>query len=43
MDQLGFRVEIYDDRQGFNTWDANTYAQQRTVVDYARIARAPAR
>jgi xanthine dehydrogenase accessory factor len=39
MDQLGFRVEIYDDRQGLNTWDANTYAQQRTVVDYARITQ----
>ncbi len=37
MDQLGFRVEIYDDRQGLNTWDANTYAQQRTLVEYAYI------
>jgi xanthine dehydrogenase accessory factor len=37
MDQLGFRVEIYDDRQGLNTWDANIYAQRCTVVDYARI------
>jgi xanthine dehydrogenase accessory factor len=37
MDQLGFRVEIYDDRQGLNTWDANTFAQQRTLVNYERI------
>ena len=37
MDQLGFRVEIYDDRQGLNTWDANIFAQQRTLVNYDRI------
>lgn len=38
MDQLGFRVEIFDDRPGLNTWHDNTFAQQRTLVEYARIA-----
>jgi xanthine dehydrogenase accessory factor len=37
MEQLGFRVEIYDDRPWLNTWHANTFAQ-RTVVEHARIA-----
>ena len=38
MDQLGFLVEIYDERQGLNTWQANTFAQQRRHVDYAHIS-----
>ena len=38
MYQLGFRVEIYDDRPWLNTWQANTFAQQRIVVEHARIA-----
>ena len=38
MDELGFRVEVYDDRSGLNTWHDNTFAQQRTLVEYARIA-----
>ena len=37
MDQLGFRVEVYDDRRGLNTWHANTFAQQRTLVDFAQM------
>ncbi len=38
MDLLGFRVLVYDDRQGLHTWHANTFAQEKHMVDYARIA-----
>ncbi|MBL7954026.1 MAG: XdhC family protein [Flavobacteriales bacterium] len=35
MDLLGFHVTVYDDRNGLHTWHANTFAQQKHVVDYA--------
>lgn len=38
MDQLGFHVTVFDDRQGLNTWHANTFAQERLQVDYAEMA-----
>ncbi|MBX2973258.1 MAG: XdhC family protein [Flavobacteriales bacterium] len=38
MDQLGFHVTVFDDRQGLNTWHANTFAQERKLVDYAEMA-----
>lgn len=37
MDLLGFHVTVYDDRNGLHTWHANTFAQQKHVVDYARM------
>jgi xanthine dehydrogenase accessory factor len=37
MDQLGFHVTVFDDRQGLNTWHANTFAQERKTVDYAEM------
>ncbi len=37
MDLLGFRVIVYDDRNGLHTWHANTFAQEKHVVDYARM------
>jgi xanthine dehydrogenase accessory factor len=37
MDLLGFHVTVYDDRKGLHTWHANTFAQQKHVVDYARM------
>ena len=37
MDLLGFHVTVFDDRQGLNTWHANTYAQERKQVDYAEM------
>lgn len=38
MDLLGFHVSVFDDRKGLHTWHANTYAQEKHVVDYAQIA-----
>lgn len=38
MDLLGFHVTVFDDRQGLNTWHANTFAQERRQVDYAEMA-----
>lgn len=37
MDLLGFHVIVYDDRKGLHTWHANTYAQEKHVVDYAHM------
>lgn len=37
MDVLGFHVTVFDDRQGLNTWNANTYAQVRKQVDYGEM------
>ncbi|MBL7944936.1 MAG: XdhC family protein [Flavobacteriales bacterium] len=37
MDLLGFHVTVFDDRKGLHTWYANTYAQEKHVVDYARM------
>jgi len=37
MDLLGFHVSVYDDRKGLHTWHANTYAQEKHVVDYAQM------
>lgn len=39
MDQLGFHVTVFDDRKGLNTWQANCYAQESRLVDYAHIAQ----
>ncbi|MBL7952211.1 MAG: XdhC family protein [Flavobacteriales bacterium] len=38
MDLLGFHVTVFDDRQGLNTWHANTFAREKILVDYGRIA-----
>lgn len=38
MDLLGFHVTVFDDRQGLNTWHANTFAREKVLVDYGRIA-----
>lgn len=38
MDLLGFHVSVYDDRKGLHTWHANTYAQEKHVVDYAQMS-----
>jgi len=35
--RLGFRVVVLDDRPGLDTMEANTDADERRVVDYARI------
>lgn len=37
MDLLGFHVTVYDDRKGLHTWHANTYAQEKHVVDYEQM------
>lgn len=37
MDLLGFHVTVYDDRKELHTWHANTYAQEKHVVDYAQM------
>lgn len=37
MQQLGFHVHLMDDREGLNTMEANSWAEQRTVVDYSAI------
>ncbi|MBL7940026.1 MAG: XdhC family protein [Flavobacteriales bacterium] len=37
MDLLGFHVTVYDDRKGLHTWHANTYAQEKHIVDYAKM------
>lgn len=37
MDLLGFHVRVYDDRKGLHTWHANTYAQEKHVVDYEQM------
>ena len=39
MDQLGFHVLVFDDRQGLNTWHANTFAQERKLVDYNEMGQ----
>ncbi len=38
MNQLGFHVHVYDDRDGLNTMRANEFAHARTHIDYAHIA-----
>ncbi|HRH70556.1 MAG TPA: XdhC family protein [Flavobacteriales bacterium] len=37
MGLLGFHVTVYDDRNGLQTWHANTYAQEKHFVDYAKL------
>lgn len=37
MKDLGFIVEIFDDRKDLNTLDANVYADKKHLVDYALI------
>lgn len=39
MDLLGFHVTVFDDRQGLNTWHANTFAHEKQLVDYAKMAK----
>ncbi|MCB0551165.1 MAG: XdhC family protein [Phaeodactylibacter sp.] len=36
MRMLGFYVVIYDDREGLNTLEANTFAHEKKVVDYQK-------
>lgn len=40
MNQLGFHVHLMDDRPGLNTMEANEWAHERSVVDYATIGEA---
>jgi len=37
MKDLGFIVEIFDDREGLSTFDNNTFADKKHQVDYADI------
>ncbi|MCC6601274.1 MAG: XdhC family protein [Crocinitomicaceae bacterium] len=39
MSQIGFRVELFDDRDGLNTLVANHYAASRTIVSYDEIEK----
>lgn len=38
MEMLGFHITVFDDRQGLNTWEANTWAHEKRLVDYAHMA-----
>jgi xanthine dehydrogenase accessory factor len=38
MEQLGFRVHVFDDRTGLSTLQANAFAHERTIIDYANMA-----
>jgi xanthine dehydrogenase accessory factor len=38
MRQIGFYVEIFDDREGLNTMERNTAAHKKHYVDYAELA-----
>lgn len=38
MEMLGFHITVFDDRQGLNTWEANTWAHEKRLVDYADMA-----
>lgn len=37
MNQLGFHVQVFDDRDGLNTMRENAFAHERSFVDYNRI------
>ena len=37
MNQLGFHVQVFDDRDGLNTIRENAFAHERSFVDYHRI------
>ncbi|MEO8068827.1 MAG: XdhC family protein, partial [Flavobacteriales bacterium] len=37
MNQLGFHVHVFDDRDGLNTMRDNAFAHERSFVDYHRI------
>jgi xanthine dehydrogenase accessory factor len=37
MRDLDFEVEIYDDRQGLNTYESNKYANKKFNIDYDKI------
>jgi xanthine dehydrogenase accessory factor len=39
MADLKFRVVVYDDREGLNTLDQNTFAVEKRIVDYSTIAQ----
>jgi xanthine dehydrogenase accessory factor len=38
MRQIGFYVEIFDDREGLNTMEMNSAAHKKHYVDYAELA-----
>lgn len=38
MEMLGFHITVFDDRQGLNTWEANTWAHEKRLMDYADMA-----
>ena len=37
MNFLGFYIKLYDDRQELNTMDANSFVQEKHIVDYETI------
>lgn len=37
MNYLGFYIKLYDDRKELNTMDANTFAQEKHIVNYETI------
>lgn len=39
MDGLDFHVRVLDDREGLETMDANTFAQEKHVVNYKNIGK----
>lgn len=36
---LDFRVEVFDNRSELSTYDANTYAHHKSIVDYKDVAK----
>lgn len=38
MNYLGFYIKLYDDRKELNTMDANTFVQEKHIVNYESIA-----
>ena len=39
MDLLGFHVTVFDDREGLNTMEENSFAQVKKVISYENIAQ----
>ena len=38
LNQLGFYVVVYDNRSNINTFEENTYADKKQIVDYLKIS-----
>lgn len=39
MNYLGFYIKLYDDRNDLNTMDANSFVQEKHIVDYETIGQ----